>query len=73
MGAQEEPLRIALKFVAEPARYFLGAPPVLIASLHAIDFTCGRCSAVLMHADKGQVHDLVIRCTLCGGFNSTDC
>ena len=72
MGDQAEPLRLALKFVAEPTRYFLAAPPALIARMHSIEFTCGTCNAVLMHADEGQVHDLVIRCTVCGGFNSTD-
>jgi hypothetical protein len=29
----------------------LDAPPVLIASDHSVDYTCGRCSTVLLHAE----------------------
>jgi hypothetical protein len=27
---------------------------------------------VLMHADDNQVHNMMIRCTVCGHYNSTD-
>jgi hypothetical protein len=27
---------------------------------------------VLMHAETGQVHNLLIHCTVCGSYNSTD-
>jgi predicted RNA-binding Zn-ribbon protein involved in translation (DUF1610 family) len=50
----------------------LKAPPVLKASEHSVDFTCGRCGAVLLHADEGQVHGILIRCTNCESYNSTD-
>ena len=36
------------------------------------DFTCEKCGVVLMHAESGQVHNLLIRCTECGSYNSTD-
>jgi DNA-directed RNA polymerase subunit RPC12/RpoP len=48
------------------------APPVLIASTHTIDYCCAHCSTVLMHADTEQVHNLLIKCTVCGSYNSTD-
>ena len=48
------------------------APPVLIASIHTLDYTCGKCDAVLLHADDGQVHNLMIQCTACGSYNTTD-
>jgi predicted RNA-binding Zn-ribbon protein involved in translation (DUF1610 family) len=58
--------RIPLKVVAAPAAgAILKAPPVLKASEHSVDFTCGRCGAVLLHADEGQVHGILIRCTNC--------
>jgi hypothetical protein len=37
-----------------------------------IDYTCGRCGTVLMHANEGQVHGVVIECLQCGAFNATD-
>jgi hypothetical protein len=34
-----------------------------MASEHSVDYTCGRCSTVLLHADEGQVHGVLIHCT----------
>jgi hypothetical protein len=48
------------------------APPVLVASSHSIDYTCGQCGAVLLHAERGQVHNLLIHCTECGSYSSTN-
>ena len=48
------------------------APPVLKASDHSVDYTCGRCGTILLHAEENQVHGLLIRCTSCGSYNSTD-
>jgi DNA-directed RNA polymerase subunit RPC12/RpoP len=65
--------RIPLKVVIAPAvGVVLEAPPVLRASEHSVDYTCGRCGTVLLHADEGQVHGILIRCTNCGSYNSTD-
>jgi hypothetical protein len=69
--------RIPLRVIAAPALppavgVLLEAPPVLKASEHSVDFTCGRCSAALLHADEGQVHGILIRYTNCGSYNSTD-
>jgi predicted RNA-binding Zn-ribbon protein involved in translation (DUF1610 family) len=47
------------------------APPVLVASSHTIDFLCGNCGTVLMHAEDDQLHGLFIHCTQCGACNST--
>jgi hypothetical protein len=47
---------ISLKIVTAPATgIVLDAPPVLIASDHSVDYTCGRCSTILLHAEEGQV------------------
>ena len=65
--------QIPLKVVSAPAiGVVLSAPPVLRASEHSVDYTCGRCAAVLLHADEGQVHGILIHCTECGSYNSTD-
>ena len=49
--------KIPLKVVTAPAiGVVLEAPPVLVASEHSVEYICGRCAAVLLHADEGQVH-----------------
>jgi DNA-directed RNA polymerase subunit RPC12/RpoP len=64
--------KMALHVVATPTvGVVLEAPPVLMASEHSVDYTCGRCAAILLHADEGQVHGVLIRCTNCGSYNST--
>jgi predicted RNA-binding Zn-ribbon protein involved in translation (DUF1610 family) len=65
--------RIPLKIVTAPAvGVVLEAPPVLKASEQSVDYTCGRCGTVLLHADEGQVHGILIHCANCGSYNSTD-
>jgi predicted RNA-binding Zn-ribbon protein involved in translation (DUF1610 family) len=62
-----------LTVVALPrGRHALSAPPILVASTHTVDYCCGNCGAVLLHADVGQVHGLLIHCTSCGSYNSTE-
>ena len=64
--------KIALQVVTAPAiGVVLEAPPVLMASEHSVDYTRGRCATILLHADEGQVHGVLIRCTNCGSHNST--
>jgi hypothetical protein len=57
---------------ARGTEHTVDAPPVLVASSHTIDFLCGNCDAVLMHAEDNQVHGLFIHCTQCGACNATD-
>jgi DNA-directed RNA polymerase subunit RPC12/RpoP len=65
--------KISLRTVTAPATgSVLDAPPVLMASDHSVDYTCGRCGTILLHAEENQVHGLLIRCTSCGSYNSTD-
>ncbi|HLN11415.1 MAG TPA: hypothetical protein VK281_21010 [Xanthobacteraceae bacterium] len=73
MSTTTENPRVALRLIDVPGTgHPINAPPVLIASFHTIDYTCGQCGTVLMHAEAGQVHNLLIHCTECGSFNSTD-
>jgi hypothetical protein len=56
--------KITLKVVTAPRTgHVLDAPPVLKASEHSVDFTCGHCGTILMHAEAYQVHGVIIRCT----------
>ena len=50
----------------------LHAPPVLVVSSNTIDFVCGNCDTILLHADDNQVHGLFIHCTQCGAYNATE-
>ena len=75
MSAPQNPLnpKVRLKVIPAPAiGAVVSAPPALIASTHTVDYCCGHCDVVLMHADRGQVHNLVIRCVACGSYNTTD-
>lgn len=55
-----------------PGQRAVSAPPVLVASIHTVDYCCGNCGTLLMHADEGQVHNLLIHCVKCGSYNSTN-
>jgi predicted RNA-binding Zn-ribbon protein involved in translation (DUF1610 family) len=49
------------------------APPVIAYESHTIDFLCGACGTVLMHAHHNQpLHHALIHCTECGAINATD-
>jgi DNA-directed RNA polymerase subunit RPC12/RpoP len=65
--------KISLTVLAAPGTAaVLTAPPVLEASDHTIDYACGNCGTILMHAELDQVHNLIIQCTACDSYNSTD-
>lgn len=61
---------VPLKVVSNASiDHYASAAPILTASAHTIDYTCGDCGTVLMRADQGQVHSF---CSSCGAYNSTD-
>ena len=65
--------KISLKTITAPAiGHVVNAPPVVMASDHSVDYTCGRCGTILLHAEEGQVHGVIFRCTKCGSYNSTN-
>ena len=68
MGNPQRKLKIV---EATGMEHALHAPPVLVASSNTIDFVCGNCGAVLLHAEDNQVHGLFIRCTKCESLNAT--
>jgi DNA-directed RNA polymerase subunit RPC12/RpoP len=65
-------IRKPFRLVAAPGvGHVVSAPPVLIASTNTVDFCCGYCGTVLLHAEEEQVH-VLIRCAECGSYNATD-
>jgi DNA-directed RNA polymerase subunit RPC12/RpoP len=65
--------KLSLKIVTAPSiGLVLDAPPVLRASDQSVDYTCGHCGTILLHEEEDQVHGVLIRCTNCGSYNSTD-
>jgi DNA-directed RNA polymerase subunit RPC12/RpoP len=63
---------VKLTVISAPAiGHIFEAPPALTASDHSLDYTCGRCGTILLHADDDQVHGLLIRCSNCGSYNKT--
>ncbi len=68
MGNPQQTLRVV---EATGIEHAVHAPPILYASSHTIDFVCGNCGAVLLHAEDDQVHGLFIHCTQCGSYNAT--
>jgi DNA-directed RNA polymerase subunit RPC12/RpoP len=46
--------------------------PLPSGKSRSIDYICGNCRAVLLHAEDNQMRDLLILCTECGAQNSTD-
>jgi hypothetical protein len=39
---------------------------------HLVDYICGNCDTVLLHAVDDLKQNLLIICTECGAHNSTD-
>jgi len=48
------------------------APPVLEGHNPTVQYTCGRCGAALMRVDQSKTHALMVHCTACDAYNSTD-
>jgi DNA-directed RNA polymerase subunit RPC12/RpoP len=65
--------RRQLKLIEVPrTRHVVRAPPPLVAGSPSLDFTCARCGAVLLQAEEGQVHGLVVQCRDCGSYNAVE-
>ena len=65
--------RIGLKVVeALPPGVVWTLRPFLGQRSHSVDYTCGKCETILLHAEAHQVRGIQIHCANCGAFNSTD-
>ena len=47
------------------------APPVLELGAEN-DYACGSCGTVLLKANAGQVHNVLIECSRCSALNRAD-
>jgi predicted RNA-binding Zn-ribbon protein involved in translation (DUF1610 family) len=65
--------KISLKVINAPASGpVLDAPPILKEIDQSVDYICGHCGTILLHAEESRVHSIVIHCGNCGSYNSTD-
>lgn len=66
--------QVSLKVInpPPPTGHVLDAPPVLMASDNSLDYSCGNCGAIVLHASHDQVYGLVIRCRECGSYSVTE-
>lgn len=65
--------RIPLQVISEPASGpVLHSPPTWVASHNSVDYICGHCGSVLLHAEEDQVRNLQIHCRACGNYNTTE-
>ena len=55
-----------------PAPLIEVVPLVLELPNPTVEFTCGNCGAVLIRADEEKGYPLVVLCSSCGSYNSTD-
>ncbi len=69
MADAKKPLKL---ITAPPVGSVVNAPPVMKASDNSIDYTCGRCDTILLHAEEGQVRGVIFRCSKCGSYNATE-
>ena len=61
-----------LKVVPAPLVEVVPRAPPTLELPNLVEFTCGNCGAVLMRADEEKVYPLVVLCSSCGSYNSTD-
>jgi DNA-directed RNA polymerase subunit RPC12/RpoP len=47
------------------------APGQRSSGKYSVDYLCGNCGIILLHAEDGLAHNLVILCTECGARNSS--
>jgi predicted RNA-binding Zn-ribbon protein involved in translation (DUF1610 family) len=64
-----------LKVVSAPLAVAAAAdaPPVLAEGAEpTVEYTCGNCGAALMRVDQSKPHSLMVHCTVCDAYNSTE-
>jgi hypothetical protein len=65
--------KISLKVIPAPrSGLVLDAPPILKEIDQSVDYICGGCGTILLHAEENRVHSIVIHCGNCGSYNSAD-
>jgi hypothetical protein len=52
--------------------HVIHAPPVIELSSNTTHYLCGQCETLLLLADPGQVHGILIQCKECDCYNQAD-
>ena len=67
-------LQRALRIVPAPlaTAAVANAPPVLEGYEPTVECSCGNCGAALMRVDSSKPYVLVVHCTACDAYNSTE-
>jgi hypothetical protein len=67
-------LQKTLKVVPAPlaSAAVANAPPVLEKYEPTVESSCGNCGAALMRVDSSKPHILMVHCTACDAYNSTE-
>jgi hypothetical protein len=64
-----------IPLIALPGRvadvHVVKTPPILELGSEN-DYACGACGTVLLRANAGQVHNVVLECSRCGALNKAD-
>ena len=68
------PLQKTLNVVPEPLIEGVPrAPPALeMPTTPTVEFKCGNCGTILIRGGEDKVYPLVVLCSSCGSYNSTD-
>jgi hypothetical protein len=67
------PRKISLTVIDAPgSKHVVDAPPILREIDKSVDYVCGHCGTILLHAEENRVHSIVIHCGNCESYNSTD-
>jgi hypothetical protein len=53
------------------ATHAVKAPPIIELGTEN-DYACGSCGTVLLTANSGQVHNVLLECSRCGAVNKAD-
>ena len=64
-----------ISLVVVPGRaadtHVVRTPPILDLGTEN-DYACGSCATLLLRANAGQVHNVVLECSRCGALNQAD-
>jgi DNA-directed RNA polymerase subunit RPC12/RpoP len=69
-GYEPEDMKMNRKVI--PSNFDWPLYPLPSGPNRSVDYLCGNCRTVLLHAESSQMRDLLILCTECGAKNSTD-
>lgn len=67
--------KATIPLIVAPGRvtdaHVVKAPPILeLGTEH--DYACGSCATVLLRANAGQVHNVLLECSRCNAVNKAD-